>query len=358
MSNFKSVVKKKHRKNAYDGSGGVDPTYLADVIDKLKNHPDYKTKSAEELRQVAKRLSDTEELREFFSHLTCDPYEQHCVEIEQEKGASFGHSREVQQAQDRAVRRLQPLPVKLFLFELRTPTSRFFSRFSSLFAFKYGPLHAAIQIGDMVLQWGTTSLVIPERYDPGDPIFQTDFKHATVGAEVTARMQPKVVEAVENMNYSEQIELQFEHAIGMEDMIEKVKKVVVRYNRNYYYNVVLRNCQTFVDDVMKEIGVKNAPQKLTGKLQEYFKLLTAKKSKTIPSDLPTHEDLDKYVRDLDMSTLTKHDKEYLLCLYFQFHLEAMKTEKDPEEMCRVEGCRMEMIERELEEMILEKAIVE
>lgn len=352
---FNSIAKKKQRRPGPSGPGaGTDSSSLPDVIEKLKKHPDHETKSPEELRQLAKKLVSTEELREYFSHLTSDTFEHYSGEIAEERAATLVTSMEVQQAEGRAVRRLRPLSVKLFLFELRTPTSRFLSRFSSLFAFKYGALHAAIQIGDVVLQWGTSSLVIPEIYEPGDPIFQTDFMKATTAAQVAVDMQPRVLRAVKNMDYSEQIDLQFDHAVVIEEMIERVKRVIVRYNAKYYYSVVLRNCQTFVDDVMKEIGVKNAPKKLTGKLKEYFKELTTKKSKGIPSDMPTHKALDDYVRELDLSTLTQHDKEYLLCLYFQFHLEAMKTDKDPGEACRVAGCCMERIEAQLEEMMLEK----
>lgn len=348
MSLNSVVVKKKRRAARPSGPAtGMDPTYLSQVVAKLKKLPEYSTKNPEELRQEAKRLTSTEELRECFSHLTTDVFEQYAGEIAEEREEVLMHSEEVKLAQERAMQRLRPLSVKLFLFELRTPTSRFFSKFSQLFAFKYGALHAAIQIGDVVLQWSTSSLVIPERYDPGDPVFQTDFKNATEAAKVTVDLRSRAQQAVKNMDYTEQIDLQFDLTAGIEEMIEKVKKVIVKYNSRYYYNVLHRNCQTFVDDVMKEIGVKNAPKKLTGKLQEYFKQLTAKKS-IKPPDLPTHEALDDYVRGLDFSKLTQHDKEYLLCLYFQFHLEAMKVDKDLYEECRVEGCGMDIVEMALE----------
>lgn len=358
MSNCKSVVKKRVKKaiSTTPAGAGLDDSCLVDVVEKLKRHDEFKTLTDEQLRQKAKQLTDIKELHAEFSHLSF--FEHYAGEIAEEEGVSLDHSTEVEKAQFRAVRRLRTPSVKLFLFELRNPTSRFFSRFSQLFSLKYGALHAAIQIGDVVLQWGTSSLVIPERYDPADPVFQTDFKDVTKATQVAVNIRPKVVQAVRRMDYNEQIDLQFDLAVGVEEMLEKVKKVIVKYNKFYQYNVVLRNCQTFVDSVMEEIGVKNAPKQLTGKLREYFKKLTANKSKGVPSDIPTHEALDEYVSTLDLSASTQHDKEYLLCLYFQFHVEAMKTDKDPSEECRVGGCLMERIERDLENMsmLLEKFV--
>lgn len=351
----RSVVKKK-KKVAVGRSGtGRDPTYLDDVVDKLKKLEGYKSKTDEELRRTARQLTDVNELQADFSHLTSGAFEQYAGEIADESSIAIGHSVELKRAQNRALRRLDVPTVRLYLFELRTPVSRFLSKFSSMFVFRYGPLHAAIQVGDVMLQWGTDSLVIPERYDPADQLFQTDVKERTCVAQVAAEVRPQAKQAVRDCDNKRQIDLQFDLTIGIEDMLDKIKKVVVDYNRYRYYNVVMRNCQTFVNDVMEAIGVKNIPQNLTGKLKEYFKKLTEHKSEYIPSDIPTHEELDEFVKtSVDLSTASKHDREYLLCLYFQFHLAAMKTDKDPNEKCQVKGCRMATIEDSLQDMLLEK----
>lgn len=346
MSRFKNI--KQKRRGVPAGGSRLDHAYIHGVVEKLRNHEDYRGKSEEELRQVAKQLTDANELRADFSHLNDLQFEQYAEEIADEADVQLDHPKERQQAQVRAVSRLRSPSVKLYLFELRTPVSRFFSKFSKLFALKYGALHAAIQIEDVVLQWSTSSLVIPERYYPADPVFLTDVKHRTAAAMVATDLQTQVIETVGKMDYNAQIDLQFDLAVNVEEMIENVKKVIVKYNRYRYYNVFACNCQSFVEDIMKAIGVKNVPQNLTGKLKDYFKKLTVDKSSAIPSEFPTHQSLDDYVRTQDMTKLTQHDKEYLLCLYFQFHLEAMKMDKHAAYECQVAGCLMEMVELSLQ----------
>lgn len=348
MSFQKKAIKKKRVVSGEETSARKEPGYLQGVVEKLRNHEDYKTKSDEELRQTARQLTDVNELRAEFSHLTDLLFEQYAEEIADEAELEPSHPKEQQQAQVRAVKRLRPPTVKLYLFELRRPVSRFLSRFSKLFSLKYGALHAAIQIEDIVLQWGTSSLVIPERYDPADPVFVTGVNHSTEAARVATNLQTQVCTTVGKMDYNAQIDLQFDLAVSIEEMIENIKKVIVKYNKFRYYNVIACNCQSFVDDVMKAIGVKNVPQNLTGKLKDYFTQLTMEKSKGIPSEFPTHESLDDYVKTQDITRLTQHDKEYLLCLYFQFHLEAMKTDKDAAEECKVFGCLMDDVELSLQ----------
>lgn len=353
-------MKKKRTYGGGRSSYGAH-SYMNDVLDKLRNHVDYKSYSEEDLLQKAKELTDVGELQSVFSHLTSLQFEKYAEEIADESEVSLVHSKEVQQAKTRAVSRLRPPSIILYLFELKRPTSRFFSRFSRLFALKYGPLHAAIQIEDVVIQWSTTSLVIPEQYNPADPVFRTDLKSRTTMSSFATDLCPKVVDAVERKDFNQQIDLQFDLAANVEELIEKVKKVIVKYNKYYRYHVMYRNCQTFVEDVMKEIGIKNVPQGLSGRLNDYFKKLTTARSKAIPNIFPTHEALDMYIEEQDLGAMRQHDKEYFLCLYFQFHLEAMKAGQDPSEIeCRVRGCLMERLERSLTDikMFLESYVTE
>ena len=39
---------------------------------------------------------------------------------------------------------------------------------------QFGPLHAALQIGNVILEWNDSSLVIPHYTDPSDPLLKTD----------------------------------------------------------------------------------------------------------------------------------------------------------------------------------------
>lgn len=341
-------LKRKRRSGSAPGEVGRERGYTVGVVDKLKNHEEFRGRGDEELRMVAKQLTDVKELHAEFSHLNDVLFEQYAEEIADEADVPLDHPKEQQAAQVRIISRLRPPSVKLYLFELKRPVSRFFSKFSKLFTLKYGALHAAIQIEDVVLQWSTSSLVVPERYHPADPVFLTDVKHRTAAAKIATDLQAQVIQTSGQIDYSTQMDLQYDLAVNVEQMLEKVKEVIVKYNRYRYYNVFACNCQHFVEDVMKAIGVKNVPQNLTGKLKDYFKQLIAKKSKCIPTEFPTHQSLDDYVQTQDVTKLEQHDKEYLLCLYFQFHLEAMKASGYAAEECLVDGCLMEMVETSLQ----------
>jgi hypothetical protein len=340
--NFKDLKRKQGRVPA----GATRPAagYISGVVEKLRSHEEYKGRSEEDLRQVAKQLTDVSELRAEFSHLADLQFEQDAGEIADEADVPLCHSREHMQAEARAMGRLRPPSVKLYLFELKRPSSRLFSKFSWLCSLKYGALHAAIQIEDIVLQWSTSSLVIPERYYPADPVFLTDVRHRTTAATAAKDLQTQLHKTGGLIDCNTQMDLQFDLAVSVEEMLTKIKEVIVKYNRYRYYSVFHCNCQHFVEDVMKVIGVKNVPQNLTGKLKDYFKQLTKDKSNGIPADFPTHQSLDDYVLTENMSNVSQHDKEYLLCVYFQFHLEDYKAGKD----CQVEGCRMETVELSLQ----------
>ena len=342
------VLKKKKE-------GASDPSYLTGVIEKLRKHPDHKDKSFEELRDKAIQLTDVNELQADFSHLTHGKFELFSEEMIDEAGVTLEHHQEKKEAQSRAAKRLCPIPVKLLLRELQDTVPRFITRFNRLFALKYGPLHAAIQVGDVLLEWNDSSLVIPVVCDLAEPVFQTNVNCATTAVQEAMELQPQIATAVGHMDYNQQIDLLFDITTSQEKMINKIKDVIVKYNKFYSYHLVSRNCQTFVKDVMKEIGVQDVLKITTGKLKEYFKFLTKNKSDSVPSEFKDHEELDKYVQDTDLSGLTQHDKEYLLCLYFHFHQQAMKVDKDPDEECRVKDCCMEKIEEELEgsNMLLE-----
>ncbi len=98
------------------------------------------------------------------------------------------------------------------------------------------------------------------------------------------------------------------------------------------------------------MGIKNPP-KMTGKLGEYFEGLK-KGKKIVPDEFQIHEDLDRYVQDSQMSgkfaKLTQPDKEYLLCIYFKFHLEADDKEEEGQWTCKAPNCKKDEVEAAIE----------
>ena len=136
-------------------------------------------------------------------------------------------------------------------------------------------------------------------------------------------------------------------------LIDALINVIIKYNKNYYYHLFSRNCQHFVIDALKALKVEQ-PTAFTGDLKGYFKALKKGRTPSIPEKFETHGDLDKYViqmqTDNDIARITQQDLEFLLALYFQFHLESKKLlGKDRTALekwkCEEEECQIGEIER-------------
>ncbi len=348
---FKSKSREKHQETRTTERQPKGPAYLKDVVEKLKLHPRYRDLTDEQYKERARQLTDKKELQAEFSHLMDEAYEGYARETKEESEACDDkmNSSEVRYAITRAgVRHKEAskLPIKLLLRHVHhKPPSRLTRTFSVLFAMKYGPLHAAIQVGDIIMEWNNCSLIIPEQMEYPQRIFETDLSNETEGARIAAKLQPKMNDAIREVKYNQQIDLKFDEMVGWQIMLENLKDLIVKYNRYYRYNLFSRNCQTFVNDAMEAMGAKDIHTKFTGKLHNYFKDIKAQKTIGLPTEFLSHDKLDRYIISANISKLTQHDKEYLLCLYFQFHLRDIDDGGD--DKCLEPNCQMSKLEAEL-----------
>ena len=349
------IDKKRRREDTYvQTQTDKDPAYLKDVIEKVKKHRKFKDLNDDEAKVMAKRLTDHHELHAEFSHLLDMVFEKEASEVQEEAEATdYGEDletkREKDAARDRAVQRLKnasQMPVQLHLRELNRKNlpPRFVDQFAKLFAVIYGPLHAALIVGDVTLEWDDSSLVVPER-GVVEPDIQMDIAGSTSAMQAIAKQQSAMKRAVKSLDYNTQVEQIYTATVDRSKMIHSLIEVIVKYNRYHKYSMAKKNCQTFVIDAMKAMGVKVPPQP-TGRLKEYLKELRLG-VKNIPEEFQTHKELDRYVRESqktgEFDELTQHDKEYLLCLYFQFHLETL--EEDKGEPCQISNCMKDEVAR-------------
>ena len=355
MSLRSKIDKKKRREDTYAQTlPDQDPAYLKDVIEKVKKRRKFKDLTDDQAKEMAKRLTDHHELHAEFSHLLDMVFEKEVCEVQEEAEATdYGEDletkREKDAARDRAVQRLRNashMPIKLHLRELNRNNlpPRFMDQFARLISITYGPLHAALIVGDVTLEWDDSSLVVPER-GVVEPDIQMDIAGSTSAMQAIAKQEPAMKHAVESLDYKTQVEQMYTATVDRSKMIHNLIEVIVKYNKFYKYSMAKKNCQTFVIDAMKAMGVKKPPQP-TGRLKEYLKELR-QGVKKVPEEFQTHEELDRYVRESqdtgEFDELTQHDKEYLLCLYFQFHLETL--EEDKGEPCQVPNCMKDEVER-------------
>jgi len=107
-----------------------------------------------------------------------------------------------------------------------------------LFRKCYGPVHTCIQIGPYVLHWVDNSLVKIDIFKSTRAVLALDVTKITLQKGFTLRTDPT---------------------------ISKILDLVADYNMNRKYNLISCNCQDFVDDVLKILGIDDLERHLTEK---------------------------------------------------------------------------------------------
>lgn len=306
--------------------------------------------SYEYICSQAKKYLSRSSMEHYFSHLVAETAAQVVIETTDEMEASLTNTWEKAMLQKRSLQRFETVvnfPVKLILSDLQNALPPFASSFGRMLQLEFGPLHAALVIDDVLVEWDDASLIIPSTAEK-EWVFQTRLKGNY--AKVAQAMKPQMKDSARRMDLEKQIEQVFEVTKQKQEAINQLIEVIIHYNKMYEYNVLLRNCQHFVKDAMKALGVDKVPQ-FTGVFQDYLTELKRGKSRNILEKFDNHAALDEHVNTLIKPGLTQHDLEYILCQYFMFHVSSQRvspTAQDPEWQCEEETCRMSEIEHMLE----------
>lgn len=245
---------------------------------------------------LAHKLTSRKGLMSYFNHML----KSHAKSVIKEK-LSDGQltdltAEEMSMARSRSEHRfahLCDLPLKIILTPLNHG-GKIVSKFAQLLEMQFGPLHAALQIGNVVLEWNDSSLVIPHYTDPSDPLLQTDVQNLSRWGEITSTYYGRVREAIDALDYGKQIDLVFQFTAEKYDLFEALFDVIIRYNTQYYYNLIDRNCQHFVADALSALGIDKPPE-FTGGLHNYFKELKSGRSCLA---FASHAELNEHVNQL------------------------------------------------------------
>ena len=134
---------------------------LAVFTDVNDSDPNVAVTTATETQNLAENLSNPECLWvNFFSELMDEAAEAVELNVEEEE-LEFTHSKKVSQAVCRSKRHFGYLfPLKLILTPLKRSRKKA-NLFASVLEIRFGPLHASLQVGNVVLEWNDTSLVSP-----------------------------------------------------------------------------------------------------------------------------------------------------------------------------------------------------
>ena len=149
----------------------------------------------EEKESLAKKLSDPVLMwTEYFSGVIVDDAANAVEENLEEGENDYSHSTEVNEAVARGEHRFANVcsfPLKLVL----TPLNRghgLVSKFASIMNSKFGPLHAALQVGDVVLEWNDSSLVIPHLCKHEDKVMEIDMQSRSKWVECAGRHHSEI----------------------------------------------------------------------------------------------------------------------------------------------------------------------
>lgn len=284
-------------------------------------------------------------MNKYFSEIAYELAAQRVDEKMQERDSEFVTSNEVDASRERSIWRVEDtakLEVKLLLRRIDTQMTGFARTAASILRMEYGPLHTSLLINnEVLLEWNTSSLVEPERYDGVN-------QHYPIMTSALHR-----VSTVSLIKYDpkDEMDLIFKATSSKLEMLKALVKVIARYNGQYLYHAISRNCQTFVIDALKAMGCENPPQ-FQGNLKDYFENL---KAGNCQPQFDDHHALDLYVRENVTNPqvpgqLSSQEKEYLLGQYFLYHIPGMTESENPEEwQCPVHNCEMENLERNIDE---------
>lgn len=332
MFSSKSLVVGKGLRRAGAGNGvGAPsrrkPSFIGDVVEKLRKIEDCQGLSEEQMEERAAELTDPEKLwTVYFSGIALDPSREH-IERNLEDGANSTGGAAVGNPPPSA-----RIPMKLRMVPIHVGQYGVLS-YTSLLLEHYGSLHASMILdGRIVLSWSASGLVVPTNQPIGN-------------APGPSSSKKQSEEAVHFRTTEEEVQFSFAMATAKKELVDKLIEVVVRYNKSYYYHPIFRNCQKFVADSVTALGYPVHP-KLEGKLGDYFKQV--KKGRKTKSEFQSHTELDKYVvKVLETGGVSLAETEYLLSQYFVFHVMSMTESERPEKwVCQVGGgCGMPQLEQ-------------
>ena len=302
------------------------------ALDKVKRHPSFAWRSEADHKALAKEFTDHELVKRKFEHLL-----------------EMRDMEDIQQKSGRTARAFY-LPVKLFLSKLNREPSRNNKLFTPLLLYMFAPLHVGLIIGDVVVEWYDSGLVVPTIVPaPGAGTCMT------YEGETVDYMQ----EATRKMSLAHQQYLDVPQKLGiiywsrdeMEGLLDQLVDVIVDYNSRRKYNAVSCNCQHFVKDTLQALKIKKIPEsvipKFEGNLKAYIEGLQGGKPKMV--SFTSHAELDRYV-EKNREFLNTQEKEYCVCKYFEFHAKeiAEVTREEQERwICPVHGCLCNDLEEEI-----------
>ena len=314
------------------------------VMQKLKSSGQYKDVGGNELLNEAKHLVSMDELFCDFSHLLDLTNETIEGTYEEEVAGSFVSSCERLAARKRRQMRFDNA-VMLKLSVCLRPLKRYSSgeamaqdntvvKIARFLDMDFSAKHAAVLVDDVLLDWNDSNLVVPRKVTEVDKFtFEGEVQQTGKYFNTLLSKRPSLDEELKP--FGEEGEILCRCMETKQEMIEKIIAVVVKYNSFYYYDKVARNCQDFVNEIIKVVEVEG--QRFSDENERYLHQVREGIVR-IGNLYRSHEELDEVVGNLlsrrKLSELNQEEFKILKDKYEQFHHEGK---------CTKPSCKYELV---------------
>lgn len=305
-----------------------------------------------QLRDLAEKLIDKEKTKqEYFSHLLKQTEiarraigEEHDTFPE-----GFPNASTRRDGVERMAEHIRTLEVKLILHELNdTALVQTVARFAHKFVsnFKFGPFHASVLIGDVLLEWRPNSLVIPRRikavHDKDNRAVLFANIHET-SFDTQLPTIPLKFEGVDPETIASSFEKIKDITHEKEQLIDAMVEVVVRYNLKMKYGLFTNNCQHFVQDVLIVLGITDPEKAFREGIKQHAELVMARHTKEAITEYNSHQELDQHIKERKVENMSPDDLEFAYCHYLLFHAWGQKCPFEEAWACNPDECQANKI---------------
>lgn len=130
-------------------------------------------------------------------------------------------------------------------------------------------------------------------------------------------------------------------------LVEKLVKIVIKYNKNYYYHTVRRNCQSFITEVLQSFGVwENF--KLGERLEVYLANLNKGRKEVYKSHKAVNDRVKYLIASGEIEETSYDEVRYLRSLFTIFHAEEFQASARPiHAVCGESDCMLHALEEHL-----------
>lgn len=194
--------------------------------------------------------------------------------------------------------------------------------------FQYGPFWAKVKVGNVILQWDWSNVVIPcteVEHSGGESLSQ--FPLPTVqhsgGESLPQPPLPTIVDAATgeedewtdgHTQYSVEsftVEMNSERVHALMDML-------VKYNTKFCYGVFSCNCQHFVSDITSALEAQSSLHRFKDHRVHHEAILKSRGTEVVKEEFSTHSELDNYVR-VRLENMDAGELQFCYGHYVLFH---------------------------------------